>query len=101
MVQKAKIETLNMPSRYTDFSGVLHMQSERVFCSDHEWFFCTREGIGIGPYSSEELAKSRGKELARRLSNLSDKKEITAAIRNFVFETTGLTEPGTLQQRSV
>lgn len=77
------------------------MQSERVFCSDQKWFFCTREGIGVGPYSSEELAKSCGKELANRLSRLSDKKEINAAIRNFVFETSGLVEISTLKQQSV
>lgn len=90
-----------MPSRQTDSRDLLHMQSERVFCSDREWFFSTREGIGVGPYSSKEMAKSRGQELARRLSSLSDTDEITAAIRNFVFETSGLVEFSTLQHQSI
>lgn len=90
-----------MPSRQTDPKDLLHMQTERVFCSDNEWFFCTREGIGVGPYASEEMAKYRGNELAKRLSSLSDKEEIIACIRNFVFETSGLVEISTLKHQSI
>ncbi len=90
-----------MPTRRLDPKDLLHMQTERVFRSDNEWFFCTREGIGVGPYASEEMARFRGKELARRLSALSDKQEITACIRNFVFETSGLVEISTLKRQSI
>ena len=89
-----------MPSRQSDPNDLLHMQTERVFCSDKEWFFCTREGIGVGPYASEEMARYRGKELAKRLSTLHDKEEIIACIRHFVFETSGLVEVSLLKRQS-
>ena len=81
-----------MPNRMVDKKDVLHLQTDRIFQSDNEWFICTREGIGVGPYATKELATARGKELALRLTNLEDQDEILAAIRNFVFQTSGLTE---------
>lgn len=81
-----------MPNRRSDPEGVLHFQTERVFQSDDEWFICTREGIGVGPYISKALAISRGDELVARLSKLEGEQEVLATIRHFVFETSGLCE---------
>ncbi|MBV1905857.1 MAG: hypothetical protein KUG75_07255, partial [Pseudomonadales bacterium] len=58
----------------------------------NEWYICTREGIGVGPYETELVARSRADELIKRLGPLKSQDDIMAAIRNFVFETSGLEE---------
>ncbi|WP_185233086.1 DUF6316 family protein [Teredinibacter franksiae] len=37
-------------------------RSERFFCADGQWFFSTREGDDIGPYSSR-LSAANGLQL--------------------------------------
>jgi Domain of unknown function (DUF6316) len=62
-------------------------RSDRVFRSNSQWYFHTREGIDVGPFNSEFEAQVE----ASILKNLVRDKPSTAAkeaIREFVLDVT-------------
>jgi len=48
-----------MNMRSGEIEVKVRFRSERFFCVDGDWFFSTREGCDIGPYSSR-LSASNG-----------------------------------------
>jgi len=50
--------------RKHDVESGTHFRSDRVFSADRGWFFQTREGIAVGPYSTRETADSEAKRFA-------------------------------------
>jgi len=67
-------------------------RSERVFLSDSEWFFHTREGVDVGPYESQfeaEIEAGMLKELLRERG----KGNCLAVIREFVIDSYAMGRP--------
>ncbi len=47
---------MNMGSRRKGEAGSAPERKERVFQKGNYWYFCTREGVDVGPFDSESLA---------------------------------------------
>jgi hypothetical protein len=68
-------------------------RSERVFLSDGQWFFHTREGVDVGPYDSQfeaEIEAGMLKELLRERGQGSEGLEV---IREFVLDSYAMGRP--------
>ena len=75
-------------------------RSERVFRVDGDWFFHTREGIAVGPYS-DKFAAGVDAEMLKSLLAEADASEAHELIREFMksgghnlARETGLRVPG-------
>lgn len=69
-------------------------RSDRVFLSDTQWFFQTREGVDVGPYESQfeaEIEAGMLKELLRERSHKGD--GCMAVIREFVLDSYAMGRP--------
>jgi len=69
-------------------------RSERVFLSDGEWFFHTREGVDVGPYESQfeaEIEAGMLKELLRERAARGDGS--MSVIREFVLDSYAMGRP--------
>lgn len=59
------------------------VRSERFFKRDGGWYFKTREGIAVGPYSDEFDAELSASLLISRLAQLEQGEDPRHAIRRF------------------
>jgi len=60
LIKKAsgKIQEYAMHVREGESQAKVWYRSERFFCVDGKWFFSTREGVDVGPYSSRYSANN-------------------------------------------
>lgn len=66
-------------------------RSERVFLSDGNWYFHTREGVDVGPYESQfeaEIESGMLKQMLRELDGapLPGADQALRVIREFVLD---------------
>ncbi len=61
-------------------------RSERVFLSNGQWFFHTREGVEVGPYDSQFEAEIEAGMLRELLRGHADGEQALAVIREFVLD---------------
>ncbi len=69
-------------------------RSDRVFLSDGQWFFHTREGVDVGPYESQfeaEIEAGMLKELLRERGDQADGG--MSVIREFVLDSYAMGRP--------
>ena len=69
-------------------------RSDRVFLSDQQWFFHTREGVDVGPYESQfeaEIEAGMLKELLRERAAEGDGS--MSVIREFVLDSYAMGRP--------
>lgn len=69
-------------------------RSDRVFLSDGQWFFHTREGVDVGPYESQfeaEIEAGMLKELLRERGQGGHNS--MAVIREFVLDSYAMGRP--------
>jgi len=69
-------------------------RSDRVFLSDQQWFFHTREGVDVGPYDSQfeaEIEAGMLKELLRERAAKGDAS--MSVIREFVLDSYAMGRP--------
>jgi len=69
-------------------------RSERVFLSDGQWFFHTREGVDVGPYESQfeaEIEAGMLKELLRERATSGE--GCLSVIREFVLDSYAMGRP--------
>jgi hypothetical protein len=69
-------------------------RSDRVFLSDQQWFFHTREGVDVGPYDSQfeaEIEAGMLKELLREHAAKGDAS--MSVIREFVLDSYAMGRP--------
>ncbi len=69
-------------------------RSDRVFLSDGQWFFHTREGVDVGPYDSQfeaEIEAGMLKELLRERG--AGGTGSMAVIREFVLDSYAMGRP--------
>ena len=72
----------------------LYFRSERVFSSDGQWFFHTREGVDVGPYETQfeaEIEAGMLKELLREHGGPDGPS--MSVIREFVLDSYALGRP--------
>jgi Domain of unknown function (DUF6316) len=63
-------------------------RSHRVFRSDSNWYFHTREGIDVGPFNSEFEAQVEASILKSLLKDVDSQAAATAIIREFLLDST-------------
>jgi len=68
-------------------------RSERVFLSDGQWFFHTREGVDVGPYESQFEAEIEAGMLKELLRERGATGEPLAVIREFVLDSYAMGRP--------
>ncbi len=68
-------------------------RSERVFLTDGEWYFHTREGVDVGPYPSQFEAEIEAGMLKELLRNVPRGEEALSVIREFVLESYAMGRP--------
>lgn len=69
-------------------------RSDRVFLSDGQWYFHTREGVDVGPYESQfeaEIEAGMLKELLRERGDQGDGG--MSVIREFVLDSYAMGRP--------
>ncbi len=64
----------------------LWFRSDRVFRSDGNWFFYTREGVEVGPYNTQFEAEVESSLLINRLRGEPDMEEHLRIIQEFTWE---------------
>lgn len=64
----------------------LWFRSDRVFRSNGNWYFYTREGIEVGPYVSQFEADVEAGLLITRLRNAGDNQAYLKIIQEFIWE---------------
>lgn len=62
----------------------LRFRTDRIFHSENDWFFHTREGVDVGPYSSKFDAEVEAALLQAVLSKTLPGTESLRIIREFV-----------------
>ena len=69
-------------------------RSDRVFLSDNQWFFHTREGVDVGPYDSQFEAEIEAGMLKELLRERAAKGEACmSVIREFVLDSYAMGRP--------
>ncbi len=68
-------------------------RSDRVFLSNNEWFFHTREGVDVGPYPSQFEAEIESGMLKELLRPVSVGDPAMAVIREFVLDSYAMGRP--------
>jgi hypothetical protein len=61
-------------------------RSERVFLSDGNWYFHTREGVDVGPYDTQFEAEIEAGMLKELLRERAGEPDAMAIIREFVLD---------------
>jgi hypothetical protein len=61
-------------------------RSHRVFRSDSNWYFHTREGIDVGPFASEFEAQVEASILKNLLKESASSNNAIATIREFLLD---------------
>ena len=68
-------------------------RSERVFLSDNEWYFHTREGVDVGPYPSQFEAEIEAGMLKELLRGSERSEQALSVIREFVLDSYAMGRP--------
>ena len=68
-------------------------RSDRVFLSDNEWYFHTREGVDVGPYPSQFEAEIEAGMLKELLRNVPRGEAALSVIREFVLDSYSMGRP--------
>jgi hypothetical protein len=68
-------------------------RSERVFLSDGQWFFHTREGVDVGPYDSQFEAEIEAGMLKELLRERAVGGGSMSVIREFVLDSYAMGRP--------
>lgn len=68
-------------------------RSDRVFLSDNEWYFHTREGVDVGPYPSQFEAEIEAGMLRELLRPVPRGEKALVVIREFVLESYAMGRP--------
>lgn len=68
-------------------------RSERVFLSDGEWYFHTREGVDVGPYPSQFETEIEAGMLKELMRNVEAGEASLRVIREFVLESYAMGRP--------
>lgn len=68
-------------------------RSERVFLSDGEWYFHTREGVDVGPYPSQFETEIEAGMLKELMRNVEAGDASLRVIREFVLESYAMGRP--------
>ncbi|MFK7912701.1 MAG: DUF6316 family protein [Pseudomonadales bacterium] len=68
-------------------------RSERVFLSNNEWYFHTREGVDVGPYPSQFEAEIEAGMLRELLRPVPGGEPSLAVIREFVLDSYAMGRP--------
>ena len=68
-------------------------RSERVFLSDGQWFFHTREGVDVGPYESQFEAEIEAGMLRELLRERGQGDACMPVIREFVLDSYAMGRP--------
>lgn len=69
-------------------------RSDRVFLSDQQWFFHTREGVDVGPYESQFEAEIESRMLKELLRERGAKGDASmSVIREFVLDSYAMGRP--------
>ncbi|MCZ6710730.1 MAG: DUF6316 family protein [Gammaproteobacteria bacterium] len=68
-------------------------RSERVFVSNTQWYFHTREGVDIGPYDSQFEAEIEAGMLKELLREGEQGQRCMAVIREFVLDSYAMGRP--------
>jgi len=63
-------------------------RSHRIFRSDSNWYFHTREGIDVGPFASEFEAQVEASILKSLLKDAESQSAATAMVREFLLDST-------------
>lgn len=61
-------------------------RSHRIFRSDSNWYFHTREGIDVGPFASEFEAQIEASILKSMLKEASSARDAVATVRQFQLD---------------
>jgi hypothetical protein len=61
-------------------------RSDRVFRSNGQWFFHTREGIDVGPFQSEFEAQVESSILKNILQQARNRDRAVSTIREFLLD---------------
>jgi Domain of unknown function (DUF6316) len=61
-------------------------RSDRIFRSNNQWYFQTREGIDVGPFNSEFEAQVEASILKQVLNGVVDPSTAISTIREFVLD---------------
>ena len=61
-------------------------RADEIFSSDGSWFFGSQEGLNIGPYADEKAAKSKSKQVAKRLLALNNDDDRLQFVRKVMHE---------------
>ena len=68
-------------------------RSDRVFVSNTQWYFHTREGVDIGPYESQFEAEIEAGMLKELLREAARGQLCMAVIREFVLDSYAMGRP--------
>lgn len=68
-------------------------RSDRVFLSNNEWYFHTREGVDVGPYPSQFEAEIEAGMLRELLRPAARGEASLAIIREFVLDSYAMGRP--------
>ena len=51
-------------------------RADEVYAYNGQWFFGSREGLHIGPYSDRDIAKAKGTQVAKRLRAMNEAQQL-------------------------
>ena len=51
-------------------------KADEVYAYNGQWFFGSREGLHIGPYSDRDVAKAKGTQVAKRLRTMNGAQQL-------------------------
>lgn len=61
-------------------------RSNRVFAMNGQWFFSTREGIEVGPYTSHDAADRAARNLGEQLAPMCPGRQSRAVVCQFIYD---------------
>lgn len=68
-------------------------RSDRVFNTNGQWYFHTREGIDVGPYESHMEAEIESGLLRELLRSSGKSSDVLQVLRDFILESFTLGRP--------
>ena len=68
-------------------------RSDRVFVTNGQWFFHTREGIDVGPYESQLECEIEAGLLKELFKNVTMDGEALRVLKEFILESFSLGRP--------
>ena len=68
-------------------------REDRVFHTNEQWYFHTREGIDVGPYESQLEAEIEASMLKELIKNTNARGDSLSVLRDFILESFSLGRP--------